>query len=369
MTDSYEDSVATEMVEAYGTLHFRKQTRGMVVHEMADFLLKFIVIGALVVINDGRRINGRYRRGRKRKIVSTAPIHAKLVWVQFLVQDPTANALLFLLVKEHSQHTIGVEFSSRTINIGEKRVKLQLWDTAGQERFRSVTRSYYRGAAACLLVYDITSRASFLNLSRWLADARALASPQLIAVLVGNKTDREEEREVEWNEASKWASENDVHFIETSSLTGDNIEKPFALAARAILLSIESGQLDPEKVRPILPSKLFTRADSFLPYPQIQCFRHSLDYTRRHHRPAALGHFPRTRMIQWHSLVTLTPSLHPYAPTQAGSGVSYGDRQLRRIASGSRLSFSMGSVSSGRGRKGIFKLTDMVTTKRKGKCC
>lgn len=75
-----------------------------------------------------------------------------------------------LLVKEHSQHTIGVEFSSRTINIGEKRVKLQvsatdslvlfswtqLWDTAGQERFRSVTRSYYRGAAACILVYDIT---------------------------------------------------------------------------------------------------------------------------------------------------------------------------------------------------------------------
>ncbi|CAE6472129.1 unnamed protein product, partial [Rhizoctonia solani] len=149
--------------------------------------------------------------------------------------------------KEHSQHTIGVEFSSRTINIGEKRVKLQLWDTAGQERFRSVTRSYYRGAAACLLVYDITSRASFLNLSRWLADARALASPQLVAVLVGNKTDREEEREVEWSEAN-------VHFIETSSLTGDNIEKPFALAARAILLSIESGQLDPEKVR-----QIFTR--------------------------------------------------------------------------------------------------------------
>ncbi|CAE6378765.1 unnamed protein product [Rhizoctonia solani] len=157
--------------------------------------------------------------------------------------------------KEHSQHTIGVEFSSRTINIGEKRVKLQLWDTAGQERFRSVTRSYYRGAAACLLVYDITSRSSFLNLSRWLADARALGSSQLVTVLVGNKTDREEEREVEWSEASKWASENDVHFIETSSLTGDNIEKPFALAARAILLSIEGGQLDPEKVRQNLPTQ------------------------------------------------------------------------------------------------------------------
>jgi len=117
-----------------------------------------------------------------------------------------------------------------------------LWDTAGQERFRyvlvklnksnnviyfyrSVTRSYYRGAAGAVLVYDITryvriqifqlilnktfySRESFSNLSRWLADARALASPNLVVVLVGNKSDREEDREVEWAEASRWAAEN-----------------------------------------------------------------------------------------------------------------------------------------------------------------
>ncbi|RDB29157.1 Ras-related protein Rab-4B [Hypsizygus marmoreus] len=149
--------------------------------------------------------------------------------------------------KDHSQHTIGVEFSSRTIRLGEKRIKLQLWDTAGQERFRSVTRSYYRGAAGAILVYDITDRESFANLSRWLADARALGSPHLVTVLVGNKSDREEEREVEWSEASRWAAENDVHFLEASSLTGDNVEAPFLLAARAILLSIESGALDPEK--------------------------------------------------------------------------------------------------------------------------
>ncbi|KAG6336665.1 hypothetical protein ID866_2412 [Astraeus odoratus] len=83
-----------------------------------------------------------------------------------------------------------------------------LWDTAGQERFRSVTRSYYRGAAGAILVYDITNRESFTNLSRWLADARALASPHLVAVLVGNKSDREDEREVDWVEASRWAAEN-----------------------------------------------------------------------------------------------------------------------------------------------------------------
>ncbi|TFK77129.1 ras-domain-containing protein [Pluteus cervinus] len=189
--------------------------------------------------------------------------------------------------KDHSQHTIGVEFSSRLVKLGEKRIKLQLWDTAGQERFRSVTRSYYRGAAGAILVYDITNRESFKNLSRWLADARALASPHLVCVLVGNKSDKEEEREVEWSEASRWAAENGecLHFLEASSLTGDNVEAPFLLAARAILLSIESGILDPEK---------------------------------------------------------------------AGSGVSYGDRALRRVNSSSRLSF--GSFSGSRRKKGTLKL-------------
>ncbi|KDQ12399.1 hypothetical protein BOTBODRAFT_112869 [Botryobasidium botryosum FD-172 SS1] len=149
--------------------------------------------------------------------------------------------------KEHSQHTIGVEFSSRTVMIGEKRIKLQLWDTAGQERFRSVTRSYYRGAAGALLVYDITNRASFLTLPKWLADARALASPQLVTVLVGTKTDRDDERQVEWNEANAWANDNDIHYLETSSLTDFQTELPFLLLARSILLAIESGALDPER--------------------------------------------------------------------------------------------------------------------------
>ncbi|KAK1228699.1 Ras- protein Rab-4B [Marasmius sp. AFHP31] len=187
--------------------------------------------------------------------------------------------------KDHSQHTIGVEFSSRTIKLGEKRIKLQLWDTAGQERFRSVTRSYYRGAAGAILVYDITNRDSFNNLSRWLADAKALGSPHLVTVLVGNKSDRDEERQVEWAEASRWAAEN-----------GDNVEAPFMLAARSILLSIESGTLDPEK---------------------------------------------------------------------AGSGVSYGDRALRRVNSSSRLSF--GSLSGGR-RKTV-KLNKMKAWLPGSRCC
>lgn len=71
-----------------------------------------------------------------------------------------------------------------------------------------MTRSYYRGAAGAILVYDITSRASFAKLDKWLADARALASPHLVLVLVGNKTDKDEDRQVEYAEGERWAQEN-----------------------------------------------------------------------------------------------------------------------------------------------------------------
>lgn len=68
--------------------------------------------------------------------------------------------------------TIGVEFGARTIQIAEKNIKLQIWDTAGQESFKSITRSYYRGAAGALLVYDITRRDTFTHLTRWLEEVR-----------------------------------------------------------------------------------------------------------------------------------------------------------------------------------------------------
>lgn len=116
--------------------------------------------------------------------------------------------LFVILVKDDSSHTIGVEFGSRIVNVGGKSVKLQIWDTAGQERFRSVTRSYYRGAAGALLVYDTTSRDSFNALNNWLNDARTLASPNIVILLVGNKKDLEEARDVTFLEASTFAQEN-----------------------------------------------------------------------------------------------------------------------------------------------------------------
>lgn len=146
--------------------------------------------------------------------------------------------------KSESSHTIGVEFGSKIISTGGKSVKLQIWDTAGQERFRSVTRSYYRGAAGALLVYDISSRDTFNALANWLTDARTLASSDIVIVLVGNKKDLEADREVTFLEASRFAQENDLMFLETSARTGENVEETFLKCAKTILSKIESGEID-----------------------------------------------------------------------------------------------------------------------------
>lgn len=111
-----------------------------------------------------------------------------------------------------------------------------------------MTRSYYRGAAGALLVYDIASRDSFNALTHWLNDARTLASPNIVILLVGNKKDIEEEREVTFLEASTFAQENQLIFLETSAKTGENVEEAFLKCSKTILAKIETGELDPERI-------------------------------------------------------------------------------------------------------------------------
>uniref|UniRef100_A0AAQ4S6R8 Ras-related protein Rab-14 n=1 Tax=Gasterosteus aculeatus aculeatus TaxID=481459 RepID=A0AAQ4S6R8_GASAC len=105
-------------------------------------------------------------------------------------------------------HTIGVEFGTRIIEVSGQKIKLQIWDTAGQERFRAVTRSYYRGAAGALMVYDITRRSTYNHLSSWLTDARNLTNPNTVIILIGNKADLEAQRDVTYEEAKQFAEEN-----------------------------------------------------------------------------------------------------------------------------------------------------------------
>lgn len=140
--------------------------------------------------------------------------------------------------------TIGVEFGARLITLDDKQIKLQIWDTAGQESFRSITRSYYRGASGALLVYDVSRRETFTHLTRWLEEARSNASEHMVIMLLGNKCDLEQ-REVSFEEGQAFAKERGLVFRETSAKTAQNVEEAFLQTARSILELIQGGTLDP----------------------------------------------------------------------------------------------------------------------------
>jgi len=132
------------------------------------------------------------------------------------------------------QATIGIDFLSKTMYLEDRTVRLQLWDTAGQERFRSLIPSYIRDSSGAIVVYDITNRASFLNTSKWIEDVRTERGNDVVIVLVGNKTDLTDRRQVSPEEGEEKAKEAGVMFIETSAKHGQNIKQLFRQLAAAL---------------------------------------------------------------------------------------------------------------------------------------
>lgn len=147
--------------------------------------------------------------------------------------------------------TIGVEMGSRTIDLNSRPVKLEIWDTAGQESYLSITRSYYRGADGCLLVYDISSRISFENLSMWLSEARQNSNnPNLVILMIGNKADLENSREVSTKEAREFAVANRLFFMELSAKNYAEVENAFLKTADCIFKAIhEHGRARASGIR------------------------------------------------------------------------------------------------------------------------
>lgn len=211
--------------------------------------------------------------------------------LKFIITGDSAVGKSSLLVRLTDQRflanpdpTLGVEFGSKLITLPEenKVVKLQCWDTAGTESFRSITRSYYRGAAGCLLVYDVTSRQSFINARSWLADVREHADPHLTCILVGNKIDLcsddgvpgpgKRAREVPTEDAELWAKEEGLLFVEASAKSGQNVEAAFEQATRDILDKIRKGVFDDDRspgVKLSKPSNVNVSIDG--DSPRAQC--------------------------------------------------------------------------------------------------
>ena len=130
------------------------------------------------------------------------------------------------------------------VAINDRQVKLQIWDTAGQESFRSITRSYYRGAAGALLVYDITRRETFNHLTRWLEEARQNSNSNMVVMLIGNKADLGHRRAVSTDEGEEFARQNGLVFMETSAKTASNVEDAFISTASSIYGNIVNGLYD-----------------------------------------------------------------------------------------------------------------------------
>ncbi|XP_074576915.1 ras-related protein RABA5a-like [Curcuma longa] len=134
----------------------------------------------------------------------------------------------------NSKSTIGVEFQTQKMLIDGKEIKAQIWDTAGQERFKAVTSAYYRGAVGALLVYDISRRRTFESIGRWLNELHVHSDMNVMVILVGNKTDLKDAREVDAAEGKAIAETEGLFFIETSALDSSNVAAAFETVVKEI---------------------------------------------------------------------------------------------------------------------------------------
>ncbi|XP_051949487.1 ras-related protein Rab-25-like [Xyrauchen texanus] len=142
-----------------------------------------------------------------------------------------------------SRTTIGVEFSTRSIQVDNITIKAQIWDTAGLERYRAITSAYYRGAVGALLVYDVTKHLTYENVERWLKELYDHADPHIVVMLVGNKSDLEALRTVPREEAKDFAENRDLLFMETSALESTNVESAFLEILTAIHNKVASREV------------------------------------------------------------------------------------------------------------------------------
>jgi len=140
---------------------------------------------------------------------------------------------------EFQQPTIGAAFLTQTVQLDDYIVKFEIWDTAGQERYRSLAPMYYRGAAAALVVYDITDADSFAGAKTWIEELQRQGSADIVIGLAGNKCDLASKRAVPLEDARSYAQDNGCIFFETSAKTGENVAAVFQAIAKKLPKNVQ----------------------------------------------------------------------------------------------------------------------------------
>jgi len=158
---------------------------------------------------------------------------------------------------EFQEPTIGAAFLTQTVALDDATVKFEIWDTAGQERYRSLAPMYYRGAAAAIVVYDITNPDSFAGAKSWVKELQRRGDPNVVIALAGNKADLESRRKVEFEEANAYAEENGILHLETSAKNASNVKALFVEIAK----KLPKNPPQPEREAfPIMPQKQESRS-------------------------------------------------------------------------------------------------------------
>eukprot|EP01064_Diplonema_japonicum_P028966 TRINITY_DN4576_c0_g1_i1.p1 TRINITY_DN4576_c0_g1~~TRINITY_DN4576_c0_g1_i1.p1 ORF type:complete len:221 (+),score=48.25 TRINITY_DN4576_c0_g1_i1:64-663(+) len=136
---------------------------------------------------------------------------------------------------EHQEATIGAAFLTQVVNLGDQQsIKFEIWDTAGQERYKSLAPMYYRGAAAAVIVYDITDMNSFVRAKNWVQELQRQGDTSVVIALAGNKSDLADQRVVETSEAQAYADEKNLIFLECSAKANHNVNEMFLSIAKKL---------------------------------------------------------------------------------------------------------------------------------------
>ncbi|KAK7255351.1 hypothetical protein RIF29_28760 [Crotalaria pallida] len=166
-------------------------------------------------------------------------LQAKLVLLGDMGTGKTSLALRFVKGQffHNQESTIGAAFFTQILSLSEATVKFDIWDTAGQERYHSLAPMYYRGAAAAIVVYDMSSIDTFVRAKKWVQELQRHGSQKLVMGLVANKSDLEPKREVGTEEGEQYAQENGMFYIETSAKTAENINELFYEIAKRLAIA------------------------------------------------------------------------------------------------------------------------------------